>query len=212
MSIFDESTIPKQKQAKKISSPAVLDEVNVIESRSTSAQKRKVKSSFASISPVVDVTNNDFFEMRNGEYLEILQIETKDIYSLNESDLQNEITNLTLFFTAYNDHFKIVALNVPLNLEQQKRYFYQKLKANKNPAYTPFLEKRLLEFENLEQIRTSRAYFLFVYADEEKKLLEKIHQLRALLSRSNPLSVLTIENKTNILFQLFNPNTKPLIE
>ena len=211
MSIFDESKVIKNKQMKKTSN-AVLDEINVIENRSKKAQKNNVKPSFASISPIVDVTDNDFFEMRNGEYLEILQIETKDIYSLNASDLQDDISNLTMFFTAYNDDFKIMALNVPMTLEQQKRYFYKKLKANKNPAYTQFLETRMMEFENLEQLRTSRAYFIFVYADEEKKLLEKIHQLRALLSRSNPLNVLTIENKMNILFQLFNPNTKPLSE
>lgn len=209
MILLDENKVSKNKQI-QTTNHAILDENNIIGQKSKKSKKTAVKSSFADIAPIIDVTHNDFFEMRNGEYLEILQIETKDIYSLNASDLENDISNLMMFYTAFNDDFKIVPLNVPMSLEQQKRYMYKKLKTNKNPAYEKFLQARMKEFENLEKYRTSRAYFLFVYSDDEKKLLEKIHQLRGLLSRSNPLTVLSLENKMHILFQMFNPNTKPL--
>ena len=64
----------------------------------------------------------------------------------------------------------------------------------------------------LEKNRTNREYFIFLYADEEKKLLEKLHQAKMLLSRSNAPIELTAEKKINILNQIFNPNTKPLGE
>ena len=51
-----------------------------------------------------------------------------------------------------------------------------------------------------------------MYADEERKLLEKLHQIKNLLSRSNPVIEISLEKKINILFQMFNPNTKPLGE
>lgn len=194
-------------------SPAILDEKNLISDKSIKRKKAaSIKSSFADICPIIDITNNDFFEMKSGEYLEIIQIETKDIYSLNDTDLKSDISNLATFYTGFTEDLKIVPLNVPLSLEQQKRYIFKRMKQNKVAAYRPFLEARMRELENLEKHRTNREYFLFIYSDEEKKLLEKVHQLKGLLSRSNPVTVLTLEKKINILFQMFNPNTKPLGE
>ena len=138
--------------------------------------------------------------------------ELKDIYSLNSFDLNDDVDNLANFFTAFTNDIKIVPLNVPLNLEEQKDHIYRQIKKSKDIAYRSFLESRLDELKALEQHRTNREYFIFIYADEEKKLLEKLHQAKMLLSRSNPAISLTIEKKTNILFQMFNPNTKPLSE
>lgn len=150
--------------------------------------------------------------MRSGEYLEIVQIESKDIYSLNETDLQNDINTLAIFYATYIDDLKIVPLDVPLSLERQKAYIAQRMRNNKNPAYETFLKARMKELENLEKYRTNREYFLFLYSDDEKKLLEKVQRVKSLLSRSNPVIGIPLEKKTNILFQLFNPNTKPLNE
>lgn len=197
---------------KKENSTAILDEKNVISEKKVKDKKAKVKSSFGDISPVIDITNNDFFEMRSGEFLEIIQIETKDIYSLNDSDLNDDVNNLTNFYTAFTSDFKIVPLNVPLNLEEQKDHIYRQIKKCKNAVYKSLLEERLKELQVLEQSRTNREYFIFLYSDEEKKLLEKVHQAKMLLSRSNSPVVLTVEKKINILFQMFNPNTKPLSE
>lgn len=189
---------------------AVLDESNLVLEKERKDKKAAVKSSFAQISPIVDVTNNDFFEMRSGEYMEIIQIESKDIYSLNDADLSNDIQNLSTFLTAYMEDIKIIPLNIPLNLEKQKRFIHKRLRQNKNAAYQSFLENRLREFDNLEKHRTNREYFIFMYAEEERKLLEKLHQIKNLLARSNPVTELSLEKKINILFQMFNPNTKPL--
>lgn len=198
------------KSNKKNSSIAILDERNITEDKKIKSKKSKVKSSFAEIAPIIDITSNDFFEMRGGEFLEIIQIETKDIYSLNTNDLNNDITNLNYFYTAYTHDIKIVPLNVPLNLEEQKDNIHKLIKKNKNPAYSEILNARLEEFELLEQNRTNREYFIFLYADDEKKLLERIQHAALLLNRSNPVIKLSIQKKQNILHQMFNPNTKPL--
>lgn len=200
------------KKNKRGNSTAVLDEKNTVSEKKIKEKKKKVKSSFAEITPIIDVTNNDFFEMRSGEYLEIIQIETKDIYSLNSNDLNDDVNNIANFYTAFTSDIKIVPLNVPLNLEEQKDHIYRQIKRCKNIVYKSLLESRLKELEVLEKNRTNREYFIFLYADEEKKLLEKLHQAKMLLSRSNPAIELSIEKKTNILNQMFNPNTKPLSE
>lgn len=209
MTLINEKHISKKIKGESV---AILDEKNIIADKKVKKKKEKVKSSFAEISPIIDVTSNNFFETRSGEFLEIIQIETKDIYSLNEHDLNDDMANLTHFYTAYTHDIKIVPLNVPLNLEEQKEYIYKQIKKNKNVAYTSFLETRLEELEILEQHRTNREYFIFLYADEEKKLLERLHQATMLLSRSNPVIKLSLEKKRNILYQMFNPNSKPLSE
>lgn len=208
--LIDEIKLKKNKHI--MPGAAVLDESNLVLEKERKEKKAAVKSSFAQISPIVDVTNNDFFEMRSGEYMEIIQIESKDIYSLNDADLSNDIQNLSTFLTAYMEDIKIVPLNIPLNLEKQKRFIHKRLRQNQNAAYQSFLESRLREFDNLEKHRTNREYFVFMYSEEEKKLLEKLHQIKNLLSRSNPVTELSLEKKINILFQMFNPNTKPLSE
>jgi hypothetical protein len=119
---------------------------------------------------------------------------------------------LAIFYATYIDDLKIVPLDVPLSLERQKAYIAQRMRNNKNPAYETFLKARMKELENLEKYRTNREYFLFLYSDDEKKLLEKVQRVKSLLSRSNPVIGIPLEKKTNILFQLFNPNTKPLNE
>ena len=200
------------KKNKRGNSTAILDEKNTVSEKKTKEKKKKVKSSFAEITPIVDVTNNDFFEMRSGEYMEIIQIETKDIYSLNSNDLNDDVNNIANFYTAFTSDIKIVPLNVPLNLEEQKDHIYRQIKRCKNVVYKSLLESRLKELDVLEDNRTNREYFIFLYADEEKKLLEKLHQAKMLLSRSNPAIELSIEKKTNILNQMFNSNTKPLSE
>lgn len=210
MILIDEIKLKKNKHI--MPGAAVLDESNLVLEKERKEKKAAVKSSFAQISPIVDVTNNDFFEMRSGEYMEIIQIESKDIYSLNDTDLSNDIQNLSTFLTAYMEDIKIVPLNIPLNLEKQKRFIHKRLRQNKIAAYQSFLESRLREFDNLEKHRTNREYFIFMYSEEEKKLLEKLHQIKNLLARSNPVTELSLEKKINILFQMFNPNTKPLGE
>ena len=207
MVLFDEKKVNKKVGKEK--SQAVLDERNLITQRKMDQKKVKVLPSFADITPIIDISNNDFFEMRHGEYLEILQITSKDIYSLNESDKDNDIFSLTYFFQAYLGSVKIVPLNTPVNLELQKNNVIRRIRRNKVPAYLPFLEKKLSELEFLEKHRTDREFFIFVYAEDEKTLLERKTHVRKLLAQSNPVIELPVTKKVNVLYQLFNPNSKP---
>lgn len=208
--LLDETKVKKEK--KESSSIAILDEKNRVPKRELKSKKTKVKSSFGDIVPVIDLTDNDFFEMRNGEYMEILQLTSKDIYSLNESDKDNDIFSFSYFFQAYIHDKKFIPLNTPINLEAQKEQIYRQIKKNKVPAYLPFLEKKLYELEFLEKNRTNREYFLFIYADDEKTLIERKRQVRKLLLRSNPIIELDLKKKIIVLYQLFNPNSKPITE
>ncbi|WEA41779.1 hypothetical protein [Lysinibacillus fusiformis] len=201
------------KTTKTNTSTAVLDEQKKITKGKLSTEKKqKVKPSFVAIAPAVDLSNNEFIEMSSGEYCEILQITSKDIYSLNLPDLYKDIDNLTNFFIGYPEDQKFVPLNIPLQLEVQKRHITKKMKQTNNPLHRKFLENRLQEFKNLERERTNREYFLFIYNKDEQKLMQKVNQIKNALSRSNPIIPISAEKKISILFQMANPCVKPIVD
>lgn len=206
MALFDET----MKRTKIKSRTALLDERDIAAERKAHSTKKKVLSSFADISPIVDITDSEFFEMRNSEFLEILQITSKDIYSLNETDKDNDIYSLAHFFQAYLLSVKVIPLNTPVNLEIPKRHVMRDIRRNQNPYYLPHLEKKLRDLEFLENNRTDREFFLFIYANDEKAMLENKVHARKLMARSNPLRELSLEKKLSILYQLANLNSKPL--
>src|SRR5699024_5418383 len=148
----------------------------------------------AEIYPIVDFADYDFFEMKNGEFMEIFQITSKDIYALNETDKDNDIFSLAYLFQAYIQDIKIVPMHTPVVLEKQK---------------AQILKKKLAELEFIEEQRTNKEFFFFIYAETTKNLLERKNYMKKLLSESNPMIDLDIDKKINVLFQLSNLNTKP---
>ncbi|MGE6370751.1 hypothetical protein ACQKDB_16605 [Planococcus kocurii] len=208
MATFEET----KKRSKSKSRTALLDERDIAAERKAHSTKKKVLSSFADIAPIVDITDSEFFEMRNGEFMEILQITSKDIYSLNETDKDNDIYSLAHFFQAYLPSVKVVPLNTPVNLEIPKRHVLRDIRRNQNPYYLPHLEKKLKDLEFLENNRTDREFFLFIYSSDEKAMLENKVHARKLMARSNPLIELSLDKKLSILYQLANLNSKPLSE
>lgn len=211
MALIDERKYKKRKSAKNTTS-AVLDESNIVSLKEKREKRKKIISSFADIVPIIDIVEYDFFEMRNGEYMEIVQVTSKDIYSLNESDKDNDIFSLAYLFQAYIPDIKLVPLHTPVNLELQKNNIIRNIRKCKEPAYIPFLEKKLAEIEFIEENRTNKEYFFYLYADSIKNLLERKSQFKKLFGRSNPIIELELDKKLNVLYQLSNLNSKPKID
>lgn len=188
-----------------------LDEQDVVEKRKVK-DKVVVKPTVAELMPIVDITENDAFEMRDGTYLDIVQLTSKDIYSLNEEEKDHDVFSLAYLLQAYTYPLKVVPLNTPLSLERQKISIERQIRQNQTLSYLPFLLKKKQELEYLEEHRTNRDYLLFFYADDERTLRERKTHLYKLLRRSNPMRELTLDQKVHVLYQLNNPNTKPQLD
>src|SRR5699024_3697141 len=187
---------------------SALNEKNIVE-KGTTSERKKVINLLAEIYPIVDFADYDFFEMKNGEFMEIFQITSKDIYALNETDKDNDIFSLAYLFQAYIQDIKIVPMHTPVVLEKQKAQILKNIRNSKKEQYLPFLEKKLAELEFIEEHRTNKEFFFFIYAETTKNLLERKNYMKKLLSESNPMIDLDIDKKINVLFQLSNLNTKP---
>ena len=186
-----------------------LDEVELTTPLARKEKRVRIPPSVASILPIIDSSALDVFEMQDGTFCDILQLTSKDIYGLSETEKDHDIFSLAYLLQAYVHPLKVIPLNTPLNLEKQKQRIERQLRQNQIAAYRPFLQKKKQELIYLEEHRTNRDYLLFFYAPDEAMLRERKHQLTKLLRRSNPMIELTLEQKIHVLFQLHNPNTKP---
>lgn len=208
MAIIDEKKFNKNRN-KKSDGAGILNEKNIVNKPKMEDSRKKIINSFADIFPIRDIAEHDFFELRNGEYMEIIQVTSKDIYSLNESDKDNDIFSLAYLFQAYVPDLKLVPLYTPVNLEIQKNKIITNIRNCKKQQYKPFLEKKLAELEFIEKHRTNKEFFFFLYADSTKTLFERKSQIRKLLIQSNPMLELELDKKVNVLYQMCNLNTKP---
>ncbi|SFD59941.1 hypothetical protein [Bacillus sp. UNCCL81] len=190
------------------STPAIFDESQIMMKKKQNEDKPIIKKSIADIIPVIDLTGNGFIELRNGEFMEILQLTTKDVYSLNEEDKNLNIYSFAFFLQSYLEDMKIVPLNFPVDTTIQQQHIQRKLERTDNQLYVPFLKKKLEELRFIEKNRTNREYYLFLYSESEFTLKNKAIQVERLLQRTTPISLLSEEKKIAILYKLNNLNSK----
>lgn len=151
--------------------------------------------------------HDDYILMKKG-VMDIVQIDTKDLHSLNDVDLQYLLYSKTRFLRSYYQSYKEVYLNFPSNTEKQKEYWLKKREQTDDPLRLKFINRKLFEFDFLEKERTNREFFLFIYADNKQQLEErKAFATRGMLT-SFPLKSLSKNKKQDVLFLLCNQNTK----
>lgn len=151
--------------------------------------------------------HDDYILLKKG-VMDILQIDTRDLHSLNEDDLQYLLYGKTRFLRSYYHSYKEVVLNFPSNTEKQKEYWLKKRERTDDPLRLKFIDRKLFEFDFLENERTNREFFLFIYADNRQQLEERRTFVVRGMMTSFPLKKLTKRKKQDILFLLCNQNTK----
>lgn len=169
-------------------------------------KKEKVLARTPDLLPFIK-QEKDYIVLKNG-LMDILQISTRDLYSLNEDELQAMMYAKSGLFKSYYPGIKEVSLNFPTNTSKQQHYWNKKKMKTTDPARLRFIERKIFELEYLAKERTNREFFLFIFADNEKQLFERREQLIKAGYRSFPLQTLTPEKKIDTLFILNNQNTK----
>lgn len=155
----------------------------------------------------VDVDDDDTIIMNNG-YLDLLQIDSKDIYSLTEDETRLNIYNFIAFLRAYPYDFKIISMKFPVNTSVQQEFIKKKLKECDNELYYNSLVEELEQLVYLEETRQNREFYIMIFAKnkEEKETIK-----RTLFWNQNiavQLIPLNLEKKLKILFKMNNPSTK----
>ena len=155
----------------------------------------------------VDVDDDDSIIMKNG-YLDIFQIDSKDIYSLTDVETTMNIYNFIAFLRAYPFDIKLITMNFPVNTLKQQEFIKRKIKECDNKKYYYELIEELEQLVYLESTRQNREFYIMIFIkDTEEK-----ESIKRTLFRSQNIAVqfipLTVEKKLKILFKLNNPTTK----
>lgn len=207
MAIFDERK--KAKEESLNDSSSIFDERDLENKRVKKERKPKIMSSFSEISPIIDMTENGFFELNNDEgYLDILQLTSKDVYAMNVDEIEKDVVQFAYFNQWYTEDYKIIALNFPEDTSKQQRNTLKRLNNPAKPEYESFLQQKLNELQFIETDRTNREYFLFIYADDEYTLHSRVRNIKGILRNVFPIIQISEEKKINVLYKLFNLNSK----
>ncbi|SFF88610.1 hypothetical protein SAMN05216353_11240 [Halobacillus alkaliphilus] len=195
---------------------ALFDERKTVEKKkkqiSLKANKKKREvaiPSIAEILPIQDMTEEGSFHLQ-GEmgYMDVMQLQSKDIYSPSTQETEYDIMKMAKFFQSYAPDIKIVSMNFPVNMKKQLDAINYKIAHNEAPLYERFLIRKREELQFLETYRTNREFYLFIYATSLKQLAEYRNNCRRYLGRVAPIMELTDEKKLDLLYKLYNQNSK----
>lgn len=200
--IFDET---KKADTFKIKSKKPK-KVKLNKKREKKAKPPKVYDRAVSLLPFVDI-NSDVIELKKG-VMDIYQIESRDIYSLNEDEAKRLIYEKTRFYRVFQSDFKFVSMNFPMNTGIQQQYLQRKIQTNQNPVYLPYLYKKVEELKFLEENRLNQEYYLFLFADSVAMLNDQKKTVKRMLQMALPLKEISEGKKEQILSKLNNQSSK----
>ncbi|UOR10272.1 hypothetical protein [Halobacillus amylolyticus] len=178
-------------------------------SQHSKRKRRMAKPSVAEVLSIRELTDNGSFELQgNKGYLDIMQIQSKDIYSPSTQETEYDIMMMAKFFQSYTHDIKIVSMNFPVDMQKQLNAINYKITQNKAPLYEKFLLKKRDELQFLETHRTNREFYLYIYASSLKQLSEYRKNCLRYLGRVTPLIELSEGKKLDLIYKLHNQNSK----
>ena len=78
------------------------------EDKKTASETKSIND----IIPIVD-TFKGCFKLKDGTFMDIVQVKCKDLVNASESDVNFDMYSLTKLYRAYTDDLKIISLNFP---------------------------------------------------------------------------------------------------
>lgn len=114
--------------------------------------------------------DNKCFRLEDGTYIDILQIQSKDLINASEDEVEYDCLKFAKTYRLYSDDIKILCLNFPCDYGIQKRHLEYKLNSTKNEIFRGQLEKKLQELIWLEKHDTIREYFFMIFADSLEQM------------------------------------------
>lgn len=152
---------------------------------------------------------NDMYILNDGTNMDILQIQTKDLITSSESEVEYDCMKFGKLYKVYGADIKIVALNFPCNTYKQQQYLRTKLEKSSNSVFEHFLNTKLDELAWLEKNNTTREFYLFYFSQNVEDKEKNLTNILTILStgRDGLIKRIPAEKKHQILFKINNKNS-----
>ncbi len=146
------------------------------------------------------------FLLENGTYMDMFQINSKDLASSPEDIVMFDNYTWDIFYKTYAKDIKILSFYFPADTLEQRNYISYKLYNTENPVFKDMLYDKLEEAEFIAKNRKDREYVLMFFASSIDDLREKRAVIYGNLSRPAVPLVrrITYEKKEKILYKLGN--------
>ena len=204
---FENINIKKDIKKEKVKLTKEKKKLKKKELKEIRKEDKKVLLTTKELLPFKDADDDDSIITKTG-YVDIFQIDSKDIYSLNEIERKMHIYSFVSFLRGYVYDFKIISMKFPVNTLKQQKFLEKKLKECDNEIYANFLKEKLEQLIFLEENRQNKEFYIMIFIrDTDNK-----EEVKGLLLRNQNIAIqlkpLDVEKKLKILFKLNNSNTK----
>lgn len=212
---FEDIKIEKEKKNTKVKLTKEEKKIKKEEKKQKKLELKEIRKAnkdvLASTKELLGFINvdddDDSIRMNNG-YIDIFQIDSKDIYSLTDVEITMNVYNFIAFLRAYPFDIKLITMNFPVNTLKQQEFIKKKIKECDNEKYYYELIEELEQLVRLEATKQNREFYMMIFIkDTEDK-----ESIKRTLFRSQNIAVqlmpLPLEKKLKILFKLNNINTK----
>lgn len=146
----------------------------------------------------------------DGGIIDFLQITCKNLNTASDDEIEFDNLKWDKLYMTYPDDLKIVALNFPIDVTDQLAYIKRIAARTANPILFRSLEKEYDRLASISGSTADREYYLFFYAEDHQKYLDKKSKIKGTLNRGgNPLvTELSRQKKEKILYKLNNLNSR----
>lgn len=172
---FDDIKIEKEKKNIKVKLTKEEKKIKKEEKKQKKLELKEIRkankdvlASTKDLLGFVDVDDDDSIIMKNG-YLDIFQIDSKDIYSLTDVETTMNIYNFIAFLRSYSFDIKLITMNFPVNTLKQQEFIKKKIKECDNKKYYYELIEELEQLVYLESTRQNREFYIMIFIKEDRK-------------------------------------------
>ena len=153
----------------------------------------------------------DCFEMKNGGYMDLLEIRTKDLATASDDENDLDILCILKLLRTFSNDIKIISLNFPTNTKAQQQYVQHKIDNCRNEIFKRILETKLEELQFIESNKTDREFYLMFFSDTLNQHIDDLNVIFKSLNSRNLVMQLSKEKKLQIIYKLNNKNSSIFI-
>ena len=170
--------------------------------------KHKVEPTTRDIHPLADYVEGVYQLRDSFGYLDIFQVTSKDLYAQNEQDTDLDVYTFDRLIRANSEDMKVIGLTYPVDTGGQQGHLIRKRDQATDLLQIQFLQQKIDELAYLQENRTNKEFFLFIFGETRQILQERVKVAKNLTSISFPLQDLTKSKRDNLLYKLGNQNSK----
>lgn len=165
-----------------------------------------VSSMITELLPIVNITDFNAFTDKNGGIVELMQINTRDLFSAKVEDVEYDMGCWSLLLKTYMNDLKIIYMGYPVEVTSQVAYIEKRLSKTKNPIFRKELEGEKQELIQAHKENLAKEFYLMIFSKDQKEYNSNMNRIYAILGRAGIINFLPLPKKIQILSKMQNMN------